>query len=120
MKNCEVWNLYSGLLALRESDKEFPPRINDARFKNLRLLKPYAEAYAEAQQEIVKKYGVSVGNSGQYKISPEKIENYSGEMSELDRIENDIQLVRFPSSALDGISLRPAEYDTLAELFEDN
>lgn len=118
MKNYEIWNLYAGLLALKNCDKEFSPRVNDARFKNVRLLKPYAEAYSDAQGEIVKKYGAPIDGSGQFKINPDKISDYSKEMSELNLIENDIQLIRFPASALDNVNLRPAEYDTLAELFE--
>ncbi|MCM1308036.1 MAG: hypothetical protein NC223_05495 [Butyrivibrio sp.] len=118
MKNYEVWNLYTRLAALRECDKEFSPKVNDARFKNMRLLKPYADAYADAQNEIVKKYGESAGD-GSYKINPEKLEEYSTELEELNGIENDITLVRFPADELNSINLRTAEYETLAELFED-
>lgn len=120
MKNYELWSLYNGLLELKECNKEFSPKVNDARFKNLKLLKPYAEAYMEAQSEIVKKYGEAEGDgSDRYKIDPEKSESYLRELRELNEIENDIALMRFPAADLEGISLRPAQYDTLAEFFEE-
>ena len=79
--NLEAWNTLQSAAEINESGK-----LGFAIAKNMRKLADELKEYDAKRNELIQKYGVSMGD-GRFSLSPENAAKFQEEMEEYDGIE---------------------------------
>jgi len=121
MTNFEIQSLFNGLATVRQdATMRLPARTSFTITRNIKLLQPIVEDMAESRIKVLETYGTrDEANPGMFNIPPENRQKVTEELEALDKVDNDVSLIKIKLSDLDHVELSVQVMEQLYPLIEE-
>lgn len=118
MLNKDAYEIYVGLSQI--NNLNIPARVAFALVRNKKLLEPIVQTYVEVKDNLLRTYGIEDENEpGKFTIPPEKVEQFSTELTGLNYEDNEVLLQKIRMSDIESLNLSLQMMETLYPMIEE-